>query len=78
MTLSVRPEDVELSESRPQGANVREGLVEAKVFLGESVHFQVKVGGRALLASAHPSLRTPIGNRIFLRIDPEKCVAIRE
>ena len=78
VTLSVRPEDVELSESRPQGANVREGLVEAKVFLGESVHFQVKVGGRALLASAHPSLRTPIGNRIFLRIDPEKCVAIRE
>ncbi len=78
VTLSVRPEDVELSESRPQGANVREGLVEAKVFLGDSVHFQVKVGGRTLLARAHPSLRTPIGNPIFLRIDPEKCVAIRE
>jgi len=77
VTLSVRPEDVELSEARPEGANVREGLVEAKVFLGDSVHFQVKVGGRTLLASVHPSLRTPIGNPIFLRIDPEKCVAIR-
>jgi iron(III) transport system ATP-binding protein len=78
ITLSVRPEDVELSEARPQGVNVREGLVEAKVFLGDSVHFQVKVAGRTLLARAHPSLRTPIGNPIFLRIDPEKCVAIRD
>jgi iron(III) transport system ATP-binding protein len=78
VTLSVRPEDVELSEARPQGVNVSEGLVEAKVFLGESVDFQVKVAGRTLLARAHPSLRTPIGNQIFIRIDPEKCVAIKD
>jgi len=78
VTISVRPEDIALSEARPQGANVREGQVEAKVFLGESVDFQVKVAGRTLLARAHPSLRTPIGNPIFIRIDPEKCVAIRE
>jgi iron(III) transport system ATP-binding protein len=50
--------------------------VSAKVFLGDTVDFQVSVGDHLLLATAHPSLRTPIGNPIFLRISSEKCVAL--
>ena len=76
--ISVRPEDVELSEARPEAAvNVREGIVDQKVFLGEVVDFQVKLGGRVLLSRQHPSLRTPIGNPVFMQLDPEKCVALR-
>jgi iron(III) transport system ATP-binding protein len=75
--LSVRPEDVELSEARPQGENVLEARVDQKVFLGEAVDFQVVVRGRALQSRAHPSLRTPVGSAIWLRIDPEKCVALK-
>ncbi len=76
--VSVRPEDVELSEARPQRAsNVWQGVVDQKVFLGEVLDFQVKVGGRMLLSRQHPSLRTPIGNPIFVQLDPEKCVALR-
>ncbi len=75
--LSVRPEDVELAESRPEGANVWEGRVDQKVFLGECVDFQVRLGERTLLSRRHPSLRTPIGNPIFVQLDPEKCVALR-
>jgi iron(III) transport system ATP-binding protein len=77
--ISVRPEDVELSEARP-GAdvrNVREGIVDQKIFLGEVVDFQVKLGSRMLLSRQHPSLRTPIGNPVFMQLDPEKCVALR-
>jgi hypothetical protein len=29
-----------------------------------------------LLARAHPSLRTPVGDAIYLRMKAEKCVAI--
>jgi hypothetical protein len=29
-----------------------------------------------LLAKAHPSLRTPIGDPIYLRMKAEKCVAM--
>jgi iron(III) transport system ATP-binding protein len=77
--ISVRPEDVELSEQQPQaaeGENVCKALVTAKDFLGEYLDFQLKVGDVVLLARAHPSLRTPVGEAIFLRMKAEKCVAI--
>jgi iron(III) transport system ATP-binding protein len=78
VAVSIRPEDIELSEERPQGANVCTGTVSLKVFLGDSVDFQVSVGEQALLATAHPSLRTPVGGTLFLRISQEKCVALSD
>jgi len=75
--LSVRPEDVDLSEIRPEGVNVWEGKVDQKVFLGEFVDFQVRLGGRILLSRRHPSLRTPIGGAIFVQLHPQKCVAFK-
>jgi iron(III) transport system ATP-binding protein len=75
--LSVRPEDVDLAEARPEGVNVWHGRVDQKVFLGEFVDFQVKLGERILLSRRHPSLRTPIGDEIWVRLDPAKCVAFK-
>jgi len=76
--ISVRPEDVQLTEARPPAAtNVWEGRVDQKVFLGEVLDYQVKLGDRTLLSRQHPSLRTPIGNPIFIQLDPEKCVALK-
>jgi iron(III) transport system ATP-binding protein len=76
--LSVRPEDVELSETAPANAtNVREGKVDQKVFLGEVLDLQIKVGERMLLSRQHPSLRTPIGHAIFVQLDPDKCIALK-
>ena len=77
--VSVRPEDVELSEQQPaaaDGENVVKAIVHAKDFLGEYLDFHVKVGDVVLQARAHPSLRTPTGEAIYLRIKAEKCVAI--
>src|SRR5690349_3836350 len=75
--LSVRPEDIDLTEARPQGSNVWEARVDQKVFLGEFVDFQVKIGERILLSRCHPSLRTPIGGAIYVKLHPEKCVAFK-
>ena len=77
VVLSVRPEDVELAEARPEGDNVWEARVDQKVFLGEFIDFQVKLGGRILLARCHPSLRTPIGDALYVKLHPEKCVALK-
>jgi iron(III) transport system ATP-binding protein len=77
VAISVRPEDVELFETRPPGANVWEAHVEQKVFLGEAVDFQVTVGPRTLLSRQHPTLRTKVGEAIFVRLDPEKCVVLK-
>jgi len=76
VTLSIRPEDIDLSEARPDGPNVCAGSVSSKVFLGDTVDFQVAVGDQLVLARAHPSLRTPVGDPIFLSISTEKCVAL--
>jgi len=77
VVLSVRPEDVLLAETRPDGENVWQGRVDQKIFLGEFVDFQVKLGGRILLSRCHPSLRTPIGDAIYVKLHPEKCVAYK-
>src|SRR5207249_11780229 len=69
--LSVRPEDIQLSETRPEGENVWKGSVDQKVFLGEAVDFQVKIRDRALQSRAHPSLRTRVGEPIYLRRSEE-------
>ena len=79
VVVSVRPEDVELSESPPEpvdGANVYTGTVAAKAFLGEHLDFHVKVGDCELLARVHPSLRTPVGDPIHVRMRAERCIAI--
>jgi iron(III) transport system ATP-binding protein len=79
VTVSVRPEDVSLSDRPPQAAqdeNHYTGTVEAKVFLGEYIDFKVRLGDCTLLARAHPSLRTPIGEPIHVCLQAEKCIAI--
>ena len=79
VVISVRPEDIQLSETPLRtGANLLEGTVDTKVFLGESVDFRVKVKERVLQSRAHPSLGTRVGHLIHLSLDAEKCVALKE
>src|SRR5688500_18960647 len=61
VALSVRPEDVELTEVQPAGDNVWPARVSQKVFLGEAIDFQVTVGARTVLSRQHPTLRTRVG-----------------
>jgi iron(III) transport system ATP-binding protein len=77
--VSIRPEDVELSEQEPPantGDNVIRATVHTKDFLGEYLDFHVRVGDVVLQARAHPSLRTPTGDPIFVRMKADKCIAI--
>ena len=76
VVLSVRPEDVELSDRPFEDGNRFVGTVNAKIFLGDYLDFQVQVRERVLLTKAHSSLRTPIDEKVQVRINPEKCIAI--
>jgi iron(III) transport system ATP-binding protein len=81
VVVSVRPEDVELSELPQQytdGDNFCTGAVRAKAFLGDCLDFQVEIGDFILLARAHPSLRTPVGGQVYVRMRTEKCIAVRD
>ena len=76
--VSVRPEDIELREQRPDGVNVIEGTVDFKVFLGEYMDYQIKVGERQVLARVHPSFKAPVGGTVYMKLDPEKCITIQD
>jgi iron(III) transport system ATP-binding protein len=78
VVLSIRPEDVELTDRQPADISVNawHAMVDQKVFLGEAMDFRIKVGDRMLLSRTHPSVRTPIGQPVWARIDPRKSVAM--
>jgi iron(III) transport system ATP-binding protein len=76
--VSLRPENLEIFDSKPSigHGNVFEGTVYSKVFLGETLDLQIKVGEQILLARAHPSHREPVGAKIWVTVDPTRCVAL--
>jgi iron(III) transport system ATP-binding protein len=78
VVLSIRPEDVELTEEQPRDCSVNtwQAMVDQKIFLGEAMDFQVRVADRKLLARTHPSVRTAIGHPVWARIEPNKSVAM--
>jgi iron(III) transport system ATP-binding protein len=77
VTLSIRPENVALSDQPSSDiSNAFTGTVESKVFQGDFIDFQVRSNGVTLLARTHPSLRTPVGDTIHIRVQPEKCVVL--
>ncbi len=78
ISISVRPEDVHLSDIAPESAeqNSVNGIIDQAVFLGEFIDLKVKLGDYEMLARAHPTLNAPAGGRIHMRLDPEKCVAV--
>ncbi|KAA1014477.1 ABC transporter ATP-binding protein [Paraburkholderia panacisoli] len=80
ISISLRPENVMVHETREaaQGQrNVFEGTVFAKVFLGETLDFQISVNGQTVLARVHPSHKTPVGQPIWFSVDPACCIALR-
>ena len=78
VVISVRPEDIELHHQRPEGPNVFEGKVDLKVFLGEYLDYQVVIGDQRVLARSHPSFKAAVGESVFIRMSPEKCITIQD
>ena len=77
VTVSVRPENVEMYDSAPAGAaNLFQAVIDAKIFQGDFSEFQLRAGDVVLLARTHPSLRTPAGNGVYVRLAPGHCVLI--
>jgi iron(III) transport system ATP-binding protein len=74
--VSVRPEDIELFDKRPEGVNVLEGKVDFKVFLGEYMDYQVLIGDQRVLARVHPSFKQSVGETVYMRLNPEKCITV--
>jgi iron(III) transport system ATP-binding protein len=78
VVVSVRPEDVTIVDAKestgPNGA--WDAVVEQVIFLGECVDCRFEVGGLAVRARAHPSLRVRRGDRVRLAFRPERCAVL--
>ena len=63
---------------RPDGDNVLEGKVDVKVFLGEYMDYQIRIGALQVLARVHPSINLAVGDTVYVRMNPEKCISIQD
>jgi iron(III) transport system ATP-binding protein len=77
VTLSIRPENLELKEQNfAVGPNCWTGTVDSTLFQGDFADLHLKVNGIRLLARAHPSLRPAAGGTLHVRAAPDKCVLL--
>ena len=78
LLLSIRPEDVLVGPgAHSPGINTLSGRVELKVFFGEYLDLQLKVGERNVHARVHPSLQAEVGDSVAVHIAADKCISIR-
>jgi iron(III) transport system ATP-binding protein len=77
VTISVRPEDVQVSTQPLEGPNTWEAVVDSLMFLGFCQDLVLKWGPLRLEARVHPSLITEAGASVHIRIAPERCVVCR-
>jgi iron(III) transport system ATP-binding protein len=77
VVVAVRPENVDVSLSRPDApSNALQGRIEQTLFVGDACELAVRVGDARLVVRAPPSLLAGIGEAIWVRIPPEKCVIL--
>ncbi len=74
--VSVRPESVTAARVRSNEADI-EGEVLAAIFLGNCVDCRVRSGGFEWKVLAHPRANLCKGDRVFLRLDPERTLAVQ-
>jgi iron(III) transport system ATP-binding protein len=73
VSVSIRPESVELFTDRPANLkNVWEGVVSTRAFLGDAVDHLVTVGKVAIRARALPSLSLAADTKVFLGMPEDK------
>jgi iron(III) transport system ATP-binding protein len=57
---------------------VIEATVDFKVFLGEYMDYQIKIGEHRVQARVHPSFKAAVGDTVYIRLNPEKCITIQD
>src|SRR5262249_41127854 len=77
VTLSIRPEDVEVSTQPLAGPNTADAVVDNHMFLGFCQDLVLTWGPLKIEARAHPALRVEPGATVRIRIAPDRCVVCR-
>jgi iron(III) transport system ATP-binding protein len=75
--VSIRPEAVMLTTERPlNAANIWEGSVTTRAFLGDAVDHVVAVGKHEIRARCLPHVSHAPGTAVYLDMDPSKLALV--
>jgi iron(III) transport system ATP-binding protein len=74
--VSIRPESVQTSRDRGNGACI-EGEVLQLIFLGNCIDCRVRWGAFEWKVLAHPRVGLRKGEKVYLRPDPERTLAVQ-
>jgi iron(III) transport system ATP-binding protein len=77
VTISIRPEDVQVSLQPLDGLNTWDAVVDTHMYLGFCQDLALVWGPVRLEARVHPSLIVETGASVGIRIAPERCVVCR-
>jgi len=77
VTISIRPEDVQVSTQPMDGPNTWDAVVDTHMFLGFCQDLALAWGPVRLEARVHPSLTVEAGAPVRIRIAPERCVVCK-
>jgi iron(III) transport system ATP-binding protein len=76
VTLGFRPESVVLSDAPLAGDNVLRGTVAATSFAGDTVEYQVELGGRTIRAKGQPFVVYAEGTSVYARVPEDRCYVL--
>ena len=77
LTVMIRPEDIAITRDAPvRNRNILPGIVVASHFLGSLVDYFVETEGIVLHAQVSRGITFEHGDRVYLSIEPERCIGI--
>ena len=78
VTVSIRPEDVQVMAADGAGPNRLTGVVEQTLYLGDTLDVRVRAGDQELMVRAHPSHGVAVGDAVSLLLPAERLTVIHE
>ena len=78
VALSVRPEDIKIHAERPDRPipNLLEARVERRMYLGETIEYELRTGSHLFFSKQHPDVRVRRREQVFLEFPVEHCVVL--
>lgn len=76
VTLAIRPEHVEVADDA-SGDNVVAGRLVTRLFIGDAAMWSVEADELTLEAKVPGAARAPVGDRVYLRLRPERWQVFR-
>lgn len=77
VAVSVRPESAVLHRSEPPGVeNAYLGIVRLRLFLGDTMDYDVEVSGRVIRVRTSHDVDLRVGEKVFVEFPAASCVAV--